>query len=210
MPTERFLRLSENKKQVIREAAKKELSRVPYEKVSINQIIQNADISRGSFYTYFEDKEDVVRWIFEDSCNDVHSFCKRKLEEGKGDLFFLLEHMFEYFAEAIDRGDGMLEITRNILSNQENLKIFGLEGMPDPTQAGGEGSPGRWVYDRIDKTLLYKEDFGDFLPLLTMGASVLLLQIKQYYEYPLYRQEAREGFYRGMALLRRGAYRLQV
>ena len=181
MPTERFLRLSENKKQVIREAAKKELSRVPYEKVSINQIIQNADISRGSFYTYFEDKEDVVRWIFEDSCN-----------------------------EAIDRGDGMLEITRNILSNQENLKIFGLEGMPDPTQVGGEGSLGRWVYDRIDKTLLYKEDIQNFLPILTMGASVLLLQIRQYYEYPLYRQEARKGFYRGMALLRRGAYRRSV
>ena len=207
MPTERFLRLSENKKQVIREAAKKELSRVPYEKVSINQIIQNADISRGSFYTYFEDKEDVVRWIFEDSCSEVHNFCQKKLEEGKGDLFFVLEHMFEYFAGAIDQEDDMLEITRNLLSNQENLKIFGLEGMPDPARAGGAGSPGRWVYDRIDKTLLYKEDFEDFLPLLTMGASVLLLQIKQYYEYPMFRQEARNGFYRGMALLRRGAYR---
>ena len=58
--------------------------------------------------------------------------------------------------------------------------------------------------------MLYKEDIQNFLPILTMGASVLLLQIKQYYEYPLFRQEAREGFYRGMALLRRGAYRLQV
>ena len=51
MPTERFYRLPEAKKQVIRQAAIKEFVRVPFEKASINQIIQNADISRGSFYT---------------------------------------------------------------------------------------------------------------------------------------------------------------
>ena len=54
MPTERFWRLPEAKRQMIREAALQEFARVPYEKVSINQIIHNADISRGSFYTYPE------------------------------------------------------------------------------------------------------------------------------------------------------------
>ena len=50
MPTERFYRLPEVKRQAIREAALKEFARVPFEKVSINQIIRNADISRGSFF----------------------------------------------------------------------------------------------------------------------------------------------------------------
>ncbi|MEW4411010.1 hypothetical protein [Clostridium sp. AN503] len=49
MPTERFYRLPEAKKQLIREAAIKEFSRVPYERASINQIIHNADISRAAF-----------------------------------------------------------------------------------------------------------------------------------------------------------------
>ena len=40
--------------------------RVPYEKVSINQIIHNADISRGSFYTYFVDKKDLLEYILSD------------------------------------------------------------------------------------------------------------------------------------------------
>ena len=71
MPTERFYRLPEAKKQVIRQAAIKEFARVPFEKASINQIIQNADISRGSFYTYFEDKQDVVRYIFEDNARQM-------------------------------------------------------------------------------------------------------------------------------------------
>mgnify|MGYP000403050715 CR=1 FL=1 len=56
MPTQRFLKLKEEKKQAILEAAVHEFSRVPYSSASINQIIKEADISRGSFYTYFEDK----------------------------------------------------------------------------------------------------------------------------------------------------------
>ena len=36
MPTERFYRLPEMKRKIIREAAVKEFARVPYEKVSIN------------------------------------------------------------------------------------------------------------------------------------------------------------------------------
>ena len=64
MPTERFYRLPEGKRQAIREAALKEFARVPFEKASINQIIRNADISRGSFYTYFVDKQDVVEFVY--------------------------------------------------------------------------------------------------------------------------------------------------
>ena len=205
MPTERFFRLSENKKRAIREAAKKEFSRVPYEKVSINQIIQNADISRGSFYTYFEDKEDVVRWLFQDHCAAVMEFCRAQLES-HGDAIALLENLFDYLAGAVRETNEMLEMTRNIFSNHENLKIFGLDEMPSPRDIGTEGGAGRWVYDRIDKTLLYKEGIENFLPVLTMGASVLLLQLKQYYEYPDYREEVRAGFYTAMELLRRGAY----
>ena len=63
MPTQRFLKLKEEKKQAILEAAVHEFSRVPYSSASINQIIKEADISRGSFYTYFEDKDDLMRYM---------------------------------------------------------------------------------------------------------------------------------------------------
>ena len=63
MPTQRLLKLKEEKKQAILEAAVHEFSRVPYSSASINQIIKEADISRGSFYTYFEDKQDLLKWL---------------------------------------------------------------------------------------------------------------------------------------------------
>ena len=63
MPTQRFLNLKESKKNAILEAAANEFARVPYSAVSINQIIKEAEISRGSFYTYFEDKDDLMHYM---------------------------------------------------------------------------------------------------------------------------------------------------
>lgn len=63
MPTERFMRLPEAKKRVILKAAFDEFSRTKMDKVSINRIIQEAEISRGSFYTYFEDKWDLLDYL---------------------------------------------------------------------------------------------------------------------------------------------------
>ena len=63
MPTQRFFKLKEEKRQLILKAAAHEFSRVPYSAASINQIIKEADISRGSFYTYFEDKDDLLRYM---------------------------------------------------------------------------------------------------------------------------------------------------
>ena len=66
MPTERFYRLPRAKADAIRMAALREFKRVPLEEASINRIIRDADISRGSFYTYFEDKKDLLRWLIDD------------------------------------------------------------------------------------------------------------------------------------------------
>ena len=85
MPTERFYRLPEAKKQVIRQAAIKEFARVPFEKASINQIIQNADISRGSFYTYFEDKQDLVEPVLPTASSPLPAIVKCKDEEAELD-----------------------------------------------------------------------------------------------------------------------------
>ena len=75
------MRLPEQKKALIRSAAMKEFARVPFEKASINQIIHNAGISRGSFYTYFEDKSDVVQFLMEDMRRELQEFCRERSGE---------------------------------------------------------------------------------------------------------------------------------
>lgn len=71
MPKSLFFKLDETKRTRITEAALTEFSSNIYNESSINQIIKTADISRGSFYKYFEDKEDVyfhmVQIVFENT-----------------------------------------------------------------------------------------------------------------------------------------------
>lgn len=71
MPKSLFFKLDETKRARITEAALIEFSSNIYNEASINQIIKTADISRGSFYKYFEDKEDLyfymVHIVFENT-----------------------------------------------------------------------------------------------------------------------------------------------
>lgn len=69
MPSERFLRLPEEKRELIYQIAMDEFVHVPLEKVSINRIIQKAGISRGCFYTYFEDKRELLIWVLKQPGN---------------------------------------------------------------------------------------------------------------------------------------------
>ena len=59
MPTDTFFRLPEEKRARILEGAWSEFTAVPYAEASINRIVQTSRIPRGSFYQYFEDKNDL-------------------------------------------------------------------------------------------------------------------------------------------------------
>ncbi len=87
MPTQRFLHLPDIKREKIKRAAIREFSKFSFSDVSINQIIKEADISRGSFYTYFEDKEDLLAYLL----RDFQETCKRwffqNLELCEGNIY---------------------------------------------------------------------------------------------------------------------------
>jgi TetR/AcrR family transcriptional regulator len=63
MPKETFNKLPIEKQKLIFDACVKEFSTFTYSQASINQIIKNANISRGSFYQYFEDKWDAYEMM---------------------------------------------------------------------------------------------------------------------------------------------------
>ena len=87
MPSERFLHLPEEKKMRIIKASLKEFSRVPYDEISINRIIQDAGIPRGSFYQYFNDKQDLQLFLLEDFREQLRKKARPYLDEDKGDVF---------------------------------------------------------------------------------------------------------------------------
>lgn len=63
MPKRTFLNLPEEKRGVIVNAAIDEFADYGFEAGSINRIVAKSAISKGSFYQYFEDKQDVFMYL---------------------------------------------------------------------------------------------------------------------------------------------------
>ena len=59
MPKETFKNLPEKKRQLIEDVAICEFGTFGYDKASINRIVDNCQIAKGSFYQYFDDKKDL-------------------------------------------------------------------------------------------------------------------------------------------------------
>ena len=62
MPTETFLNLADEKRKAFIETALKEFADNNYDSASINKIIKELNIARGSVYQYFTDKLDL--WLY--------------------------------------------------------------------------------------------------------------------------------------------------
>ena len=89
MPTTTFFNLPPPKREKLLRAAVAEFARRPYGEVSINRIIQAAEIPRGSFYQYFSDKEDLFYYLLGDIQSQVVRVFGEQLHKNAGDLFQL-------------------------------------------------------------------------------------------------------------------------
>ncbi|TDO91317.1 TetR family transcriptional regulator [Halanaerobium saccharolyticum] len=95
MPKQTFFNLSDSKKQRIIGAAVEEFAAYPYLKTSINRIIEQADISKGSFYQYFKNKKDLYKYILDQAADAKMKFLGQKLEDyQKLNFFDLLRKLF--------------------------------------------------------------------------------------------------------------------
>lgn len=105
MPSERFFKLSEDKQQRIIEASTDEFIASGMHDASINRIIKDADISRGSFYTYFEDKNDLFNFIFSTLKHSSASMILDEIEKRHGDVFAAAKALVERGSVADDKKD---------------------------------------------------------------------------------------------------------
>ncbi len=93
MPTDRFFKLKPEKRDKIKEAALNEFFSKSYRDMSINSIVKEADISRGSFYTYFEDSFDLVTYILRDIAVASGEMMIEQVKKFDGNLFIAIENM---------------------------------------------------------------------------------------------------------------------
>ena len=96
MPSSTFLNLAPEKQEKLLTAAAREFTERPYNEASINQIVQAAGIPRGSFYMYFRDKEDLFRYLIQESMDALLLAFEEILRRCGGDVFAALPEMYDY------------------------------------------------------------------------------------------------------------------
>lgn len=111
-----FYNLPYEKRKRITDAVIKEFMERPNEKVSINRIIKTAEISRGSFYQYFDDKVDLIEIITKTMFEESSNKAKEILKLSCGDLFVMYIKMFDYFGDYSSQKQTM-KIMRNIVDS---------------------------------------------------------------------------------------------
>jgi len=71
MPRPRFHRLADEQQSRILDAALDEFAAHGYRDASLNRIIANAGVSKGSMYYYFDDKEDLYTHVIRDGLEQL-------------------------------------------------------------------------------------------------------------------------------------------
>ena len=99
MPTITFFNLNESKKERVVQAIKKEFDRVPLIDMSVKNIVEDANIARGSFYQYFTSREDAIDYIIDEEFKIEREKLFKILNEKKGNIF---EACYEYIDKNID------------------------------------------------------------------------------------------------------------
>jgi AcrR family transcriptional regulator len=121
VPKQTFFNLPQEKRELLIQSAKKEFSRVSLNEASIANIIKIAGIPRGSFYQYFEDKEDAFYYILEEQMKKHHQEFFTALRNNYGDLFESFIDVFRYMLIEF-QNQANIDFYRNIFLNM-NYKM---------------------------------------------------------------------------------------
>ena len=203
MPTERFNKLPEEKKKAIRDAAMEECIRVPFEKVSINKIIQNAGISRGSFYTYFEDKRDVVRYIFSDTADKLKDFWTTSVVSNGGDLWSASEELLDQAITFAQKGK-TFQMLQSFVLYQDFDKLFSeVHGGNQMGEKKGNEILAA-LYEVTDRANFQKTDMKSFTLLVSMIMACVMESIGWYNRHMESEENIKKIFREKLEILQHG------
>ena len=82
-----FYNLKDKKKDSILHAVSSCLRKTSYDNLSVNDIVIEADISRGSFYNYFVDKNDAIVTLVESKLKKYFDKYVEAIKDSNNDLF---------------------------------------------------------------------------------------------------------------------------
>lgn len=192
MAKQTFLNLSEDKRNMVVNALKKEFSRVPLKDALVSNIIIDAKIPRGSFYQYFNDIEDAFYYIIGEYSKDIKRKLLEHLEKNKGDIILSYRELYLYILNVIDNPDDK-EYFENIFLNMN----YEIEKMFTPNFNDGLNL----ILNHVDISKLNISSKFGLGYILDIIESIMMTNIIQSYKRNLSKEKNKEIFERELALV---------
>lgn len=174
MPKQTFFNLPDQKRETLIQAAKKEFSRAPYSDASIANIIREASIPRGSFYQYFEDKEDLYDYLLADLSEQRQRSFIDSLKKHDGDLFTAMSENFGEILIELTDGQENEQFYRHVFMNMNYQMGNNLFGTMDADHHYKDVSQ---VTEYINKELLALEQEEHLQYMLEIMGSIMIQSI---------------------------------
>lgn len=193
MPKATFFNLNNTKRENIEKAIEEEFGRTTFEKASISNIIEKAKIPRGSFYQYFEDKEDAIKYIVQKYMEKEKEKIRKLLIEANGNIFEATIKIFEYMIESVKEKD-QFNLYRNIM---EELKKNNINIFQEEKKQGN-------IEEIIDIEILNiesEEDIKYMLKIISVIARTISIEV---ISGKITKQEGRNNLIKELEILKRG------
>ncbi|ALS01145.1 TetR family transcriptional regulator [Enterococcus silesiacus] len=214
MPKKTFFHLTKEKQQRLLEAASIEFSRTALNDASIANIVRLAEIPRGSFYQYFEDKEDLYYYYFDLLRQDSKKNIEKYIKEADGDLFEGLAIYFPKLILEVLTGEHA-SFYHNLFMKMDYQTTSRISPQFTPNDKKGEPwqkkRHGHKMYKLIDLTKLNIQNEQEFKMLMQMLMNTVYSSIIEGYrklkENPDYEIELTIGnFKTRLNWLKEGVY----
>lgn len=196
-----FYNLPYEKRKRITDAVIKEFMERPNEKVSINRIIKTAEISRGSFYQYFDDKVDLIEIITKTMFEESSNKAKEILKLSCGDLFVMYIKMFDYFGDYSSQKQTM-KIMRNLVDSFKANDDLVSEYLKNRFNIALSNSE---IYLMVDRQNLKFQDNESVKCLIEILTQVLKNAIFDVFVAGSDREEVRERLIKKIDIIKQGA-----
>lgn len=202
MPKQTFFNLPEKKRQTLLNAAEKEFSRVPLYEASIANIIKESGIPRGSFYQYFDDKEDLYYYLLNRYTVKMKELLLQSLQKQDGDL---LGAFGDFFAKVIyqQTNERNVQFLKNaFLHVAQKMELSFSRIFLDKSHPRFED-----ILDYVDSSRLNIRDEEDLHHIIQIITAVIFRNFVEKYANNLTNEEAAARFHKDLQLLKDGLYK---
>lgn len=201
MPTDTFNKLPEEKKTKVILAAKKEFARASLRDASIKNIVEDAGIARGSFYQYFDSKEDLLQYLLKEHVEEMNKKLEDTLKETAGDIFQVFISIYDYMVnECINKGEAEFfkRIFEELKTSQDDMLIVDMKKYRPKDIIE--------YYDLVNKEDLRIKSIDEFRLLTRMLHAVTKKAIVVSFKYDS-KEKAREDYLKQLEYIKYGVMR---